>query len=76
MLTLRGGRFAEKIKEIEVTPMLVCGSQSLLQAAFQAAGRAGKPACRQDCLPHELTSNASTSGVPPPAFAFPSQRSR
>jgi hypothetical protein len=28
-----------------------CGRQSCLQAAFQAAGRAGKPACSQDWLP-------------------------
>jgi len=36
----------------------LCGSQSWLQAAFQAARRAGKPACRQDCLPHHGFSSA------------------
>jgi hypothetical protein len=34
----------------------LCGiGQSCLQAAFQAAGPAGKPACSQDWLPHLIS---------------------
>jgi len=46
--------------------MLMCGSQSWLQAAFQAARRAGKPACTVESLAlpvHPVCDAAASSRI-------------
>src|SRR5271165_5013049 len=45
------GRSFSVPRKTELRPVLLVW-QPILTVLFQAAGRAGKPACRQDCLPH------------------------